>query len=479
MSFSRPEVAATGYVQTIDGEAVGSQASFHVVNPATGRPFASCPDASRQELERAVQAARRAFPAWREQGAERRRAALHAFADAVEGELDALAALLTTEQGKPLHRARDEIVRAAAQTRRLSSIALQTDEGVDSVGNPFRVQYRPLGVVGAITPWNMPVILGMSKIAHALYTGNTLVLKPSPYTPLTTLRLGQIGARHFPPGVLNVLAGGNALGGWMTAHEDIDKITFTGSARTRKMVMAAAAATLKRVTLELGGNDAAIVLADVDPVAVAPKLFAAAFVNSGQVCMAIKRLYVQAPVFDALCDELARLASQARVGDGFDPAVDLGPIQNAMQYDIVQQVLAEVRRDPQAVIRGGGQAVPADGYFQAPLIVVNPGEHTRVVTEETFGPVLPVMKFEHLDEALRKANDTRQGLSGSIWSADVARAAQLAEQLEVGTAWVNHHVGSDACVPFGGVKESGLGRENALLGLRHYMEPHVVSVRAP
>ncbi len=476
-SIVRPTVPRTGHAQTIDGAAVFSEAVRPVIDPATGQPFADCPSASKEELDRAVAAAHRACPAWRDAGAAARRPALHRFAAAVQADVDELAVLLTMEQGKPLHRARDEVTRAADQMRRLSSIEMPSESLRDAMDRPFDVHYRPMGVVGAITPWNMPVILAMSKISHALYTGNTLVLKPSPYTPLATLRLGQIGIGHFPPGVLNVLAGADELGRWMTEDPTIAKITFTGSVRTGKRVMASAAGTLKRVTLELGGNDAAIVLGDVDPVAVAPRLFAGAFVNSGQVCMAIKRLYVEAPVFEPRRADLARLASEARVGDGFDPEVTMGPVQNAMQFGIVREVLEEVLRDPQARVLGGAQQVPGEGYFVAPRVIAGPTETSRVVTEETFGPLLPVLAFDDIEQVIEKANATRYGLSGSVWTGDLRRASELAQRLDVGTAWVNHHVGSDPCVPFGGTKESGIGRENSLLGLRHYMEPHVVSVR--
>ena len=470
-------VPSQGYVQTIDGAAVTSAEHFDVINPATAKPFATCPAASREEFERAVTAARQAFPAWRDAGYAHRRQLMHAFADAMLADCDRLAAIVTAEQGKPYSRAQDEVVRAAAQMRALSSIEVRDERGTDSTGRPYDLRYRPLGVVGAITPWNMPVILGIWKVAHALYTGNTIVLKPSPYTPLATLRLGELGTKIFPPGVFNVLAGTDELGRWMTEHGEIDKISFTGSVRTGKLVMASAAATLKRVTLELGGNDAAVVLKDVDPKAMAQRLFAGAFANSGQICMAIKRLYVQEPIFDAVCEELATLAMKTKVGDGFDPEVTMGPVQNAMQYRIVSEVLKETQEDPQAEILGGQQSVPSGGYFVAPRIVAHPSEQARVVQEETFGPLLPVLKFADVEEVLERANASRYGLSGSIWSADMDRAAALAARLEVGTAWVNHHLGSDPFVPFGGVKESGIGREMSLIGLQHYMEPRVVSAR--
>jgi len=470
-------VQVSGYRQAIDGKAVPGESAFPVINPAKGAPFAECPAASKEQLEQAVAAARRAFPAWSRTTLEARRRVLHALADAMEADVEMLAGILTAEQGKPLARSRDEVVRAAFQMRWLASIEIPNQTGTDSAGRPFEVRYRPIGVVGAITPWNVPVVLAVWKIAHALYTGNTVVLKPSPYTPLATLRLGELANRVVPPGVVNVIAGGDDLGRWMTEHPGIDKISFTGSTRTGKKVMASAAGNLKRVGLELGGNDAAVVLKDVNPRKVAQRLFDGAFTNSGQICMAIKRLYAEAPVFEAVCEELEKLARSARVGDGFDPAVTMGPVQNAMQYKLVNDVLAEVENDPRASILGGGQDLPSAGYFIAPRVVANPSEHTRLVQEETFGPLLPVLSFDDPDEVIEKANATRYGLGGSIWSGDLDRASELARQLEVGTAWVNHHLGSDPMLPFGGMKESGIGREMSLLGLHHYMEAQVLSVR--
>lgn len=476
---SIPEyVPISNYRQLIGGKAVSSASVLPVVNPATGSPFADCPSATRSELDEAVVAARAAYKQWSKTETSLRRKMLHDLADVMEADIEVLAGILTAEQGKPLARSRDEITRAAYQMRKLSTIELTGTKHQDSTGLPFEMWYRPLGVIGAIAPWNMPLILGVWKIVHALYTGNTIVLKPSPYTPLATLRLGEIANRIFPPGVLNILAGGDDLGRWMTEHPDIDKISFTGSVRTGKLVMASAAGTLKRVTLELGGNDAAIVLKDVNPQKIAQRLFGGAFTNSGQICMAIKRLYVEAPIFDEVCEELATLATSARVGNGFDPEVTMGPVQNAMQYKLVQEVLSETERDPAAEILGGRLELPSEGYFIAPRIVANPSNDTRLVQEETFGPLLPVMSFDDVESVIQEANATRYGLSGSVWSERLDYASGLAKQLEVGTAWVNHHLGSDPLVPLGGVKESGIGREMSLLGLQSYMESQVLSVRA-
>ena len=317
--------------------------------------------------------------------------------------------------------------------------------------------------------------LAAGPLTSALYTGNCVVLKPSPYTPLSTLKVGEIEREHFPRGVVNVLAGGDDLGRWMTEHPGIDKIGFTGSVEAGKKVMAAAAKTLKRVTLELGGNDAAIVLDDVDPKAIAPKLFFASFVNSGQVCMAIKRIYAHERIYDALCDALADEARKAKVGNGLDPDTQLGPIQNREQYDKVVGILEDTKRSGARILAGGD--VPAtDGYFIPPTIVADIDEDSRLVREEQFGPIVPVLKFTDVEDALRRANDTRYGLSGSVWSSDPERAAALASRLEVGTAWVNHHRATSATVPFGGAKESGIGRVYSEMGLKAYLEPRVISV---
>ncbi len=466
----------TDFALLIDGQLSPCGAgAIEVINPATGAVFARCPAAGRTELDKAVAAARRASRSWSALSFEDRAAAIKRMAAVLRAHQDSLAELLTREQGKPIGQARDEIGRAATQSEGMAAIAIPVETLIEDAQRRIELRYRPLGVVGIITPWNAPINLAAGPLTSALYTGNTVVLKPSPYTPLSTLKLGEQLRDVFPPGVLNVLAAGDELGQWMTEHPGIDKISFTGSVATGKKVMASAAGTLKRITLELGGNDAAIVLDDVDPKTVAPKLFFGACVNSGQVCMAIKRIYAHERIYDALCAALAEEARKARVGDGLDPQTQYGPIQNRMQYEKVVDILEDSKRAGARFVAGGDVPQRA-GYFIPPTIVTDIAEDSRLVREEQFGPVVPVLKFSDVDDAVRRANDTRFGLAGSVWSHDPERAAAIAARLEVGTAWVNQHRATLATVPFGGAKESGLGRQYSILGLKENMEPQVISV---
>lgn len=461
------------FTHTIDGLAVSSDEYFEVINPATAQGFARCPDATRGQLDQAVAAARLAFQAWRRMPAVERGEYVRAFANALRASADRLAPLLTQEQGKPLAAAKSEFLRSADHIDILSTIDIGSELLRDGDRDKVELHYRPLGVVGAITPWNFPVVLAVWKIAHALYTGNTVVLKPSPYTPLTTLRLGELARGVLPPGVLNILAGGNALGAWMSEHPGIDKISFTGSGPTGKKVLSSASSSLKRVTLELGGNDAAIVLPDVDIPKAAEDIFWGAFNNSGQICKAIKRIYVHEDIYARMGEALAAMAHATKLGNGLEPGVQLGPVQNRTQFDIVNSLIHDARRQGGEFL-SGGEPLPGPGYFIPPTIVGGLGKGSRLVEEEPFGPVVPLIRYAAVDDAVEQANDTTFGLSGSVWTSDVERGRALAARLEVGTAWVNQHGGSDPHLPFGGAKASGIGHENAVLGLRDYMQLRVV-----
>ena len=465
----------TDFAHLIDGELIAGTPCLDVINPATGAVFARAPKATREDLDRAVAAARRAFQSWRETSFEERRLYIGRLSAAMRAQQSSLAELLTREQGKPLSQARDEIMRAAIQSEGMAAISIESELILDDAQRHIELHYVPLGVVGVITPWNAPINLAAGPLTMALYTGNTVVLKPSPYTPLCTLKLGELLRDIFPAGVVNILAGGDDCGQWMSEHPGIDKISFTGSVASGKKVMASAAGTLKRITLELGGNDAAIVLDDVDPEAIAAKLFFAAFVNSGQVCMAIKRIYAHERIYDALCAALANEARKARVGNGLQSETQFGPIQNRMQYERVLDILEDSRRRGGHIL-AGAEVPQGPGYFMSPTIVTNLPDDARLVAEEQFGPLLPVLRFSDVEDAVRRANDTRYGLAASVWSSDIARATAIALRLEVGTAWVNQHRATAANVPFGGAKESGIGRNYAELGLKGNMEVRVISV---
>ena len=461
---------------TIGGRGEGSPTSFEVINPSTAAPFAQCPDATPEQLDRAVDVARAAFTDWSRHSFADRRRYLHKLAARVRDYADDLAKVITREQGKPLSNSAREVAATANSLQKMADLKVKDQVLRDDGKNRISLHYRPLGVVGAITPWNVPAALAAHKIAQALITGNTLVLKPSPYTPFATLLLGEMSRDLLPPGVLNVLAGGNDLGQHLVEHPGIDKVSFTGSVATGKRVMSSASGTLKRVTLELGGNDPAILLDDADFDKMAPRIFAAAFANCGQICMAIKRVYVPESRYDQVCDKLSGLAKDYRVGDGFEPEVQMGPLQNKMQYDKVLDVLEDTKRQPGVRILAGGHTPNLPGYFLAPTIVADIADDARLVREEQFGPILPVLKYKDIDDAVARANNTRMGLCASVWTSDIKKGAEIASKIEAGTVWVNHHVGSHSDIPFGGFKESGLGREHGLMGLQAYMEPQVINV---
>ena len=465
----------TDFSLLINGELVSSDAWLDVINPATEQVFARCPAAGEVQLDAAISAAQSAFAAWSRLTYEERATDVRRYTAVLAEHQDELAELLVREQGKPIAQARAELKSCLKQADNTVGLQIPVELLVDSDTHRIELHYRPLGVVGVITPWNAPAALALGSLSSAVYTGNTVVIKPSPYTPLTTLKMGELAREIFPPGVVNVLTGGDKLGRRLCEHPGVQKISFTGSVATGKRVLASSAATLKRVTLELGGNDPAIVLDDADPKAIAKKMFFACFVNSGQVCMAIKRIYAHEDVYDELCEVLAEEARNAPYGDGLDPKNKLGPLQNKMQFDKVVELFEATKRSGARILVGGN--VPnRPGYFLPPTYVTDIADDSRLVTEEQFGPIVPILKFSELEDAIRRANDTRFGLSGSVWTTDSERGKAVAKQLEVGTAWVNQHRAISAYVPFGGAKESGLGRQHSTLGLKSYMEPQVISV---
>jgi acyl-CoA reductase-like NAD-dependent aldehyde dehydrogenase len=442
--------------------------TFDVVNPATGEVVAHAPDCSRSDVDEAFLTATGAFAGWAADEPARCRA-MRAAADAVEAAGERIAPVLTTEQGKPLAQALAEVRGAAAWLRYYADLQIAPQLIQDDEVARVEVVRRPLGVVAAIASWNYPVLIASWKLAPALRAGNTVVLKPSPYTPLATRMLCEEIDQFVPAGVVNLVTGGNDLGAWMTTHPVPRKVTFTGSTATGKRVAQAAASDLKRITLELGGNDAAIVLDDADPAAIAERLFTGAFRNSGQICTAIKRVYVAESIHDELVSALVERVSAAKVGDGIEPDTEIGPLNNVPQLERVEELVAEALAAGGTAATGGFRP-DRPGYFFAPTVVTDVAEGVRLVDEEQFGPALPVMRFRDVDEAVRRANATTYGLCGSVWSSDAERASAVAARLECGTTWVNTHLAVGPHQPFGGHKWSGIGVENGVAGLESFTD---------
>ncbi|MFF0474964.1 aldehyde dehydrogenase family protein [Streptomyces sp. NPDC004284] len=447
-------------------------AGLPVVDPATGETFDEAPDQQPGELDEAVARAGRAWRAWRADP-EARTAALRGAADAVETAGDDLARLLTREQGKPLAESYAEVARTAARLRYFADLAPRTRRIDDGRPVDSEVRWRSLGPVAAIVPWNFPLQLAAAKFAPALAAGNTMVLKPSPFTPLATRLLGSVLAAVLPEDVLTVVTGREPLGARLASHPGIRHVTFTGSVPTGRAVAGAAADSLARVTLELGGNDAAVLLDDVDVDRIADRLFWAAFRNCGQVCMAVKRVYAPARLHSEVVEALAQRAKSVAVGPGLDPGTRLGPVNNAPQLARVERITEQALADG-ARAASGGHRLDGPGHFFAPTILTDVPPDSAVVTEEQFGPVLPVLPYRNLDEAVDAANSTGFGLGGSVWGTDLDRAEAVADRLECGTAWINHHAELSLAQPFAGIKDSGVGVAGGPWGLYGNLRPFVV-----
>jgi acyl-CoA reductase-like NAD-dependent aldehyde dehydrogenase len=462
------------FTMTIGGKSAPAVDSFDVINPATGAAFTTAPECTKAQLDTAMQAAADAYRTWRRDEAARREV-LQRCAAVLTERAGELAPILTQEQGKPLPQAFAEIMGAAMWFTYTATLQLPVEVLQDDESAHIEVRRRPLGVVAAITPWNFPLILATWKIAPALLAGNTVVLKPSPFTPLTSLKLGELLRDVVPAGVVNVISGGNDLGGWMTSHPIPRKISFTGSVATGKKVAAAAAPDLKRVTLELGGNDPAIVLPDANPKEIAAKLFWGAFQNCGQVCSAIKRVYAPEAMYDTLVGELAEIARGVRVGNGLDDDIQMGPLNNRPQFERVKELVEDAKKNG-ARIAAGGETMGGAGYFYRPTVVAEVADGVRLVDEEQFGPALPIVAYKKVEDAIESANGTHFGLGGSVWGGNAERAVEIAKELECGTAWVNKHLDLSPATPFGGAKWSGIGVENGPWGLYGFTELQTVNV---
>jgi acyl-CoA reductase-like NAD-dependent aldehyde dehydrogenase len=458
----------------IDGQLVAGASQRAIIDPSTAAEFAKAPIASVEQAENAIAAAKEAFPHWSGLPMAERQRLVAAIADALENELEDMARLLTREQGKPLHEARFEV---DASVRALRYCASQTLSGrsIPSDVSHIEVRRKPLGVVACIMPWNYPLLLAINKVAPGLVTGNCLILKPAPTTPLATLEFGRICRDILPPGVLNVIADDGGLGGFLTAHPDIAKISFTGSTQTGKAIAKSAADTIKRLTLELGGNDPAIVLADADIDEAVNGLVATAFYNCGQVCVAPKRVFVDDSIYDEFSSRFAKAAGKLVMGAGDEEGVQIGPLQNAEQFQKVQDIIRDAGE--RGTILTGGRVANRDGYFIEPTVVSEVKEGAAVVDLEQFGPVVPLIRFKREEEAISRANATSYGLGGSVWSRDVERATELAGQLDAGMVWVNQHLHLGPDIPFAGAKQSGVGVESAEESLLEFTQIQVVNVK--
>ncbi|GIJ15180.1 aldehyde dehydrogenase family protein [Micromonospora gifhornensis] len=463
---------------TIAGRSAHSPDRMPVENPATTELFTEAPRCTATQLDDAVLGATAAFGHWSRTDADSRRAALLACGAALARAGDEVAELLTAEQGKPLRQARAEVTLAADWFGHTAELSLPRQELVAEETVEATMDRTPVGPVAAIAPSNYPIILAVTKIAPALLAGNTVVLKPSPVTPLSSLRMGQLLAEALPPGVLNTISGDGALGPALVEHPAIRMISFTGSVRSGRAIARRAADSFKRVVLELGGNDPCIVLPGTRIDRVAGEIFRRATVNSGQFCAAIKRVYVSAGQAAELTEALHAEAKAAVVGDGRDPRTDLGPLVSQAQLAHVHRLVESAAGAGARVVTGGG-ALPRAGHFYPPTVVSDLPPGTDLEQDEQFGPVVPVIGYHDLDEALARANGTRFALGGSVWG-EPAVARALAARLECGTAWVNTHGDLRHDVPFGGLRESGSGVEYGLWGLLEYTNIKIThAVRRP
>jgi len=464
-------MAAT-HKMLINGALVDAPTTFGVINPSTGEVFAQVPDVTREQTNEAVAAAKEAYKSWKNSSYEERKAVVDKLIEVTTANMADLCSCLVREQGKPMSGAQFEVGGCCAFLGGFSGLKVEDKVVVDNETEKVIEMHVPLGVVAGIVPWNFPLMMAVWKIGEALMTGNTIVIKSSPFTPLVTNLWGELVAAHIPNGVVNILSGGNDAGAWLVEHKDVAKISFTGSVATGKKIQAAAAGTLKRVTLELGGNDAAFVLDDAKPEEAAPAILQHAMANSGQVCIAVKRCYVPRSKYEIYIEEFKKAAATCKVGDGFEADVTMGPMNNKMQFDKVMDLINDAKANG-AVVEAGGDALDQPGYFIPPTIFSNVSDGMRIVDEEQFGPVLPVIPYDDEEACLEMINSSLLGLGGSVWG-EPEHAARIAAQVDSGTVWVNSHMTLSPDVSFGGRKESGIGRQMGSGTIAGYTDTKVI-----
>lgn len=454
-----------------------SETTRTIFDPATGEPVGEAPVHTLEYLEQVIDAAQAAQPGWAALGHDGRSAALLKAADAVERSAEELARLLSREQGKPLNgpNARFEVGACAAWLRAAATIPLEPEIVVDDGLTRAELHYKPIGVVGAIGPWNWPMMITVWQIAPALRMGNAVVVKPSGNTPLSVLALIKVINEELPEDILAAVSCGREVGARLTNHPSIGKIMFTGSTAAGKAIIKSSADTVKRLTLELGGNDAGIVLPDADPKAIAQDLFWGAFINTGQTCAALKRLYVHDDIYDAVCEELTAVAAAMPMGNGLDENNVLGPLQNKAQYEVVANLVDAARDSGARILLGGNPDPDQPGYFYPTTLVADIDNDNPLVAEEQFGPALPIIRYSNVDDAVLKANGLDVGLGASVWSSDLSAAREVAARIQAGTVWINKHGAVDPRIPFGGAKQSGYGLEFGVEGLKALGVPQVIN----
>ncbi|MEV8273033.1 aldehyde dehydrogenase family protein [Microbacterium sp. NPDC077184] len=447
-----------------------------IPDAATREVIGRAPEHTVAELDDAVARAKAAQPGWEARGHEERSALLRAAADAIEAHAEALARLLSREQGKPLNgpNARFEVGACAAWLRTNAALTLEPEVLIDDESGRAELTYKAIGVVGAIGPWNWPLMIGIWQIAPSLRMGNTVVLKPSEYTPLSVLAMLSVMNEVLPADVLIGVSGDREVGARLASHPDVAKVMFTGSTATGRKIIESSAGNLARLTLELGGNDAGIVLPSADPQAIAQDVFWGAFINTGQTCAALKRLYVHDSIYDDVVAALAEVIEKTPMGNGLREDNVLGPLQNKPQFDVVSRLVEDARSRGARVVTGGAPAAElGDLFFQATL-VADAVDGMAIVDEEQFGPVLPVIRYSDVEDAVASANRLDVGLGASVWG-EREQAREIARRIEAGTVWINSHGGVHPMVPFGGVKGSGYGVEFGVEGLKAVAVPQVIN----